>query len=117
MERLREALDESENQARETEKQKTDLRRLLDDANQKYDKLQKSFKVKQQRLDEITSATSSRSSLDRDSSPMRLSNGAGRGSMDYVYLKTILLQFLEQRDRKLQAQLVPVLGKLLHFDT
>jgi hypothetical protein len=36
--------------------------------------------------------------------------------MDYVYLKTVLLQFLEQRDKKLQAQLVPVLGKLLHFD-
>jgi hypothetical protein len=47
---------------------------------------------------------------------MRASNGATSGSMDYVYLKTILLQFLEQRDKKLQAQLVPVLGKLLHFD-
>jgi chromosome segregation ATPase len=116
MEELRDALDESEKQAREAEKQKTDLRRLLDDANQKYEKLQKSFKLKQQRLDELTSTNSSRSSIDRDSSPMRTSNGATNGSMDFVYLKTILLQFLEQRDKKLQAQLVPVLGKLLHFD-
>jgi len=37
--------------------------------------------------------------------------------MDYVYLKTILLQFLEQRDKKRQADLVKtVLGQLLHFD-
>lgn len=36
--------------------------------------------------------------------------------MDFVYLKNILLQFLEQKDKKLQMQLVPVLGMLLHFD-
>ena len=36
--------------------------------------------------------------------------------MDYVYLKNVLLQFLEQRDKKHQMQLVPVLGMLLHFD-
>ncbi len=36
--------------------------------------------------------------------------------MDYVYLKNVLLQFLEQRDKKHQAQLIPVLGMLLHFD-
>jgi hypothetical protein len=35
---------------------------------------------------------------------------------DVQYLKTVLLQFFEQRDRKLQQQLVPVLGKLLRFD-
>jgi chromosome segregation ATPase len=116
MEELRDALDESGKQAREAEKQKTDLRRLLDDANQKYEKLQKSLKLKQQRLDELTSTNSSRSSMDRDSSPMRAPNGGTNGMMDYVYLKTVLLQFLEQRDKKLQAQLVPVLGKLLHFD-
>jgi hypothetical protein len=27
-----------------------------------------------------------------------------------------LLQFLEQRDKKYQQQLIPVLGMLLHFD-
>ena len=37
-------------------------------------------------------------------------------SMDYVYLKNVLLQFLEQRDKKHQMQLIPVLGMLLHFD-
>ena len=36
--------------------------------------------------------------------------------MDYVYLKNVLLQFLEQRDKKHQQQLIPVLGMLLHFD-
>ena len=36
--------------------------------------------------------------------------------MDYVYLKNVLLQFLEQRDKKHQMQLIPVLGMLLHFD-
>lgn len=36
--------------------------------------------------------------------------------MDLVYLKNVLLQFLEQKDKKHQMQLVPVLGMLLHFD-
>jgi len=36
--------------------------------------------------------------------------------MDYVYLKNVLLQFLEQKDKKHQMQLIPVLGMLLHFD-
>jgi len=36
--------------------------------------------------------------------------------MDYVYLKNVLLQFLEQKDKKHQQQLIPVLGTLLHFD-
>lgn len=42
--------------------------------------------------------------------------GDAPSSMDYVYLKNVLLQFLEQKDRKRQAQLIPVLGMLLHFD-
>jgi hypothetical protein len=33
-----------------------------------------------------------------------------------VYLKNVLLQFLEQKDKKYQQQLIPVLGMLLHFD-
>lgn len=36
--------------------------------------------------------------------------------MDYVYLKNVLLQFLEQKDRKHQMQLIPVLAMLLKFD-
>ena len=43
-------------------------------------------------------------------------NGPPPGSMDYVYLKNVLLQFLEQKDKKHQVQLIPVLGMLLHFD-
>ena len=43
-------------------------------------------------------------------------NGSTFGSMDYVYLKNVLLQFLEQRDKKHQMQLIPVLSMLLHFD-
>ena len=38
------------------------------------------------------------------------------GPTDLAYLKNVLLQFLEQRDKKLQTQLVPVLGMLLHFN-
>ncbi|KAI4116618.1 MAG: hypothetical protein LQ345_003004 [Seirophora villosa] len=41
---------------------------------------------------------------------------SGSGSMDFVYLKNVLLQFLEQKDRNHQKQLIPVLGMLLHFD-
>lgn len=43
-------------------------------------------------------------------------NGQSSGQMDYVYLKNVLLQFLEQKDKKHQMQLIPVLGMLLHFD-
>ena len=43
-------------------------------------------------------------------------NGPSLGTMDYVYLKNVLLQFLEQKDKKHQVQLIPVLGMLLHFD-
>jgi hypothetical protein len=66
---------------------------------------------------------SSRASI--DSSRSRLASPAprtGSGSsqatdaIDYVYLKNVLLQFLEQRDKKTQQQLIPVLGMLLHFD-
>ena len=43
-------------------------------------------------------------------------NGQVPGAMDFVYLKNVLLQFLEQKDKKHQMQLVPVLGMLLNFD-
>lgn len=72
-------------------------------------------------------AQSSRSSID-SSIPGRVTSPAGNGrdspkpkvngtgTVDYVYLKNVLLQFLEQKDRKHQMQLIPVLGMLLHFD-
>lgn len=120
MDELRAALDGSEKQAREAEKNKADLRRLLDEANQKYEKLHKALKVKEQRLAELSSGPSHRTSSDlgsRVGSPSRGINGAANGVNEYVYLKTVLLQFFEQKDKKLQTQLVPVLGKLLHFDS
>lgn len=114
---LRDALDQSEKQARDAEKQKADLRRLLDEANQRYEKLQKAHRAMSEKL---ASSPSGRPSIDgssiRSSSTQRDNNNAMNGNMDYVYLKTILLQFLEQKDKRHQAQLVPVLGKLLHFD-
>lgn len=78
-------------------------------------------------------AQSSRSSLDSTPSRPRISspapksrtgaaafgdvsNGQATVPIDYVYLKNVLLQFLEQRDKKHQMQLIPVLGMLLHFD-
>jgi DNA repair exonuclease SbcCD ATPase subunit len=112
---LRSALDGSEKQVRDAEKQRSDLRRLLDESTQKYDKLQKEFRSLQAKQKLVES---SRNSMDssRALSPSPKANGGG-GAMDYVYLKTILLQFLEQKDRKVQADLVrTVLGQLLHFD-
>lgn len=44
------------------------------------------------------------------------SMGGHAPAVDYVYLKNVLLQFLEQRDKAHQMQLVPVLGMLLKFD-
>ena len=37
-------------------------------------------------------------------------------AVDYKYLKNVLLQFLEQKDKNYQKQLIPVLGMLLKFD-
>jgi GRIP domain len=42
--------------------------------------------------------------------------GLGQGTVDYVYLKNVLLQFLEQKDKTHQRQLIPVIGMLLRFD-
>lgn len=72
---------------------------------------------------------SSRSSIDSGPSRSRLAspsaptrpaadavNGQAGVPTDYFYLKNVLLQFLEQRDKNHQKQLIPVLAKLLHFD-
>ncbi|KAI5463938.1 hypothetical protein BGZ63DRAFT_421028 [Mariannaea sp. PMI_226] len=110
---LRTALDASENQVREVEKQRVELRRMLEESRQRYEKLSKDLKAAQTKL----LANSSRSSFDSVRSGTNGSQGSGAGaSADTVYLKTILLQFLEQKDSKLRTQLVPVLGKLLRFD-
>ena len=141
MSTLRDALDESEKQARDLEKQKSDLRRTLEEAQQRLDRAQKSNKVM---ADEVKSMQqkpkpkesqeySARSSVDSSRpqsrgpilSPTKPAAFTPSSSTDTVngqpaistdYLKNILLQFLEQKDKKHQMQLVPVLGMLLHFD-
>lgn len=136
---LRDALDESEKQARDLERQKAELRRLVEDTQHRLDKMQKSNKSMADEMGKIqtarskamdSEAQSSRSSFDsaaRLGSPAAKSrtpsaalvdepNGPPPGAMDYVYLKNVLLQFLEQKDKKHQVQLIPVLGMLLHFD-
>ncbi|RMD45012.1 hypothetical protein DV735_g15, partial [Chaetothyriales sp. CBS 134920] len=87
MSSLRTALNDSERQLREIEAQKADLRRTSDEAND--------------RIDELTRANKTL---------------ADENTIDFVYLKNVLLQFLEQKDKTHQKQLIPVLGMLLHFD-
>ncbi|RMZ77497.1 hypothetical protein DV738_g4448, partial [Chaetothyriales sp. CBS 135597] len=87
MSSLRQALNDSEHQLREIEAQKADLRRISDEAND--------------RVDELTRANKTL---------------ADENAIDFVYLKNVLLQFLEQKDKTHQRQLIPVLGMLLHFD-
>jgi DNA repair exonuclease SbcCD ATPase subunit len=115
MTELRDALDSSEKQVRDAEKHRADLRRILDEANQRYEKVSKEFKALQAKQKDV----SSRSSFDSGSGRGTPINGVGPGigKVDYTYLKTILLQFVELRDKKRQADLVrTVLGQLLHFD-
>lgn len=69
------------------------------------------YSSRQERLDSPTPKGTSSSTALTDSS-----NGQTPTPIDYVYLKNVLLQFLEQKDKKHQMQLIPVLGMLLHFD-
>lgn len=132
--RLRDSLDESEKQVRELEKEKTELRRSVEETNNRLEKLRKSSRSETRRgLD--SGNQSSRSSIDsgprrgglmspgghgQDRSRSRqrseTPSGPGAPSIDYIYLKNVLLQFLEQKDKNYQKQLIPVLGMLLHFD-
>ncbi|MCJ1415723.1 hypothetical protein MMC32_002055 [Xylographa parallela] len=142
MNELREALDESERQAHELEKQKVELGHSVEEAQLRLEKLQKSNKTmsdelrslqatKSRPLDSLvqsprssTDTPPSRSLVSSPTSKHRASSTALHDShnaqpitvMDYVYLKNVLLQFLEQKDKKHQMQLIPVLGMLLHFD-
>ncbi|KAL8948171.1 MAG: hypothetical protein Q9222_005622 [Ikaeria aurantiellina] len=139
---LRDTLDESERQAREAEKQKVELRRSVEETQHRLEKLQKANKSMADEIRTIqtsktrgidSEAQSSRSSTDSAPAQARLAspgppglhaqaartaipNGQTQGSMDFVYLKNVLLQFLEQKDKNHQKQLIPVLGMLLHFD-
>jgi chromosome segregation ATPase len=130
MGQLRDALDETEKQVRELEKEKALLKKTSDETSGKLEKLQKSSRVISDELKTMQQhGQSSRSSLETSGSPSRLASPPPRstisptaqqlqatGKVDYVYLKNILLQFMEQKDKKHQMSLVPVLGMLLHFD-
>ncbi|KAL8937369.1 MAG: hypothetical protein Q9216_004457 [Gyalolechia sp. 2 TL-2023] len=121
---LRDALDESERQAREAEKQKVELRKGLEETQNRLERLQKSNKSMADEIRTIQTAKtrgidseahSSRSSTDSAPPRARLAstNEAARPAtpnpqaMDFVYLKNVLLQFLEQKDKNHQKQLIP----------
>ena len=136
MAQLRDAMDDGERHSREFEKEKLELRKALEDKEQRLEKLQKSSKAMADELRSWQNMTktrqpsnvSARSSFDssrmsspasksRNGAPMATTGGSdAHPGVDYVYLKNVLLQFLEQKDKKHQMQLVPVLGMLLHFD-
>ncbi|KAK6424203.1 Golgin imh1 [Elasticomyces elasticus] len=144
MTQLRDAVHESERQTAVLEREKADLRKELEDRSTRLDKLQKSSKTMSEELRSLQSSNklrqgsvqSSRSSLEStpvaspritSPPPRGTSNGttlsatgkigsAASDSIDYRYIKNVLLQFLEQKEKKHQMQLVPVLGMLLHFD-
>ncbi|EKV08426.1 Vesicle-mediated transport protein (Imh1), putative [Penicillium digitatum PHI26] len=124
---LRDALDASEKQVRDLEKDKAELRRSVEETNNRLEKLRKSHKTlgEDVRLRGSPSGRqSSRSSMDSGSRRAAASPGKSEtplgppsnASIDFMYLKNVLLQFLEQRDKNYQKQLIPVLGMLLHFD-
>jgi chromosome segregation ATPase len=137
MDRLRQALDESERQIEDLEKQRNDVRKREDEARNRVEKLTSANKSLNDELKAAQTAAgkpaarpglasplqSSRTSLDspsvRSATPTERTEaptGPNGAKVDYVYLKNVLLQFLEQKDKSHQKQLVPVLGMLLHFD-
>lgn len=107
------ALDASEKQVSDAERQKTELRRLLEEARQKHDRIARDLKLAQAKAS--SGSVGGRTSIESARSGSSVA-GPSPGTADAMYLKTILLQFLEQKDNRLRAQLVPVLGKLLRFD-
>jgi DNA repair exonuclease SbcCD ATPase subunit len=138
---LREALNESERQVQNLETQRIELRKAGVEAKDNVDKLTKSNKALSDEVKTLQSGAkkqqavrpgldsglqSSRASTDSTSarSPAPATRekqggappGLSQGTVDYVYLKNVLLQFLEQKDKAHQRQLIPVLGMLLHFD-
>lgn len=117
---LRSALDASELQVRDGEKIKANLRKEFESLQLLHDKLSKELKAAQTKAAAAASGvgqsrSSSGVSTSRTSMDSTRTAGAAELS-DMEYLKTILLQFLQQKDARLRKQLVPVLGKILKFD-
>jgi len=143
---MRDALDQTDDQMEEIERQRAEMRKTLQEEQARSGELQKSYKVishishartiaiptnRPQALQEEyrqlqairpkgiennsrSSIDSARSGRASPASPHTNTTGSQMVNMDY--LKNVLLQFLEQKDKKTQLQLVPVLGMLLKFD-
>jgi uncharacterized coiled-coil protein SlyX len=132
MAQLRDALDEGEKQSREVEREKQELRQTIAEREARLEKLQKSSKAMAEEMRALQTAnsrarpqggsmqTSARSSVESSRvtspTPSSLNGGKSTGEIDFVYLKNVLLQFLETPEKKHQMQLVPVLGVLLQMD-
>ncbi|POS87094.1 hypothetical protein EPUL_001513, partial [Erysiphe pulchra] len=113
MNQLRNALDGSEKAVKLAEKQKLDLKRVLDESNNRQDKLQKEYKTLHLKVTKLSEA-SDRSGIESKTFKVPKPDNV----VDHVYLKTIMLQFLEQKDRSVQEFLVKtVLKQLLKFDS
>ncbi|KAI8949772.1 GRIP domain-containing protein [Xylaria longipes] len=104
---LRSALDASEQQVRDAEKQKANLRKLLDEAQGRYERTNKELKSVQSKLS-LGSGPNATSG--------GLSTSTVKSGVDITYLKTVFLQFLEAEDGRVRLQLIPVILKLLGFD-
>lgn len=95
-----------------TDKDRASLKQKLDVSNQRYEQLQKSYKalqMKQSIKPGLVNGARARSPINGTESP----NG---NQVDLLYLKTILLQFLEVKDKKVRGQLVNPLSQLLQLD-
>ncbi|CAK1360317.1 Myosin-10 [Cercospora beticola] len=139
MTQLQNSLDEGDRQVSNLEKERHDLKKQLEEREARLERLQKSSRTMAEELQQLknsaklrqqpqTGSGSSRTSLE-SAGRSRITSPAPRPStsnstnlsgapsdINYVYLRQVLLQFLEQKDKKFQLQLVPVLGRLLHFD-
>ncbi|TQS35720.1 hypothetical protein Golomagni_03850 [Golovinomyces magnicellulatus] len=112
MNQLRKALDRSEKAVKLAEKQKQEYKEAIDSTNQLYDTLKREYKVLHVKLAKLNEP-SERRSLDSKSG----SQSRHDIVVDFAYLKTIMLQFLEHKDRNVQEILVKtVLKQLLKFD-
>jgi chromosome segregation ATPase len=141
---LQDSLDDGAVRVRDLERARAELRKQIDERDARLDKLQKSSKAMAEELRAAQQGagrfrqspavggsiqSSTRSSTDSTQHRARIASPVPRSSTsaaaaataaeqvpDFVYLRTVLLQFLQQREKTHQIQLVPVLGQLLHFD-
>lgn len=130
---------------RDFDRQKAELRKQVEDSQSKFEKLQKAHRALNDELrgyrtvrskaadiaaeEQHSQRSSTRNSIDSLSPSRRPSSaatsvGAGGGSSDndgkelvnIDYVKHVILQSLEVKDKKIQMQMLPVLKMLLKFD-